>query len=86
MLQEERCIWMFQLLIVHPAITTKCFLIRSSFLYVIIKIITLAVTGTWVITRHFFYCFHSSGVDRWLPVAMRLSLLAALLLLNSVQL
>lgn len=27
-LQEERCVWMFQLLIAHPAIATKWFLIR----------------------------------------------------------
>lgn len=55
LLQEERCVWMFQLLIVHPAIPTKWFLIRSSFLYVITKIITPAGTGTWVIRRQVFY-------------------------------
>lgn len=81
LLQEERCVWMFQLLIVHLAITTKWFLIRSSCLYMIIKITTLKV-----IMRHFFYCSHSSRVDRSLPVGMALSLFAILLLLNAVQL
>lgn len=38
----------------------------------IIKIITLTVTGTWVIMRHFFYCPHSSRAGPLLPVAMAL--------------